>query len=309
MKGQSVLFTAAGIGVTLLCLLGASWIGPFGSFLNLLTPVAAAYVSMRFGLRAGIVIVVVTSALLQQLATTYTLAAYIGIFGAGSLLLPAFLRRRIPWDRSVLYATAGAAIVTVVMILAAVAATETSLHVLLDQMVQTEVQQAMQIYQDTGFNEAQLQEMQQVVDGMAGFIRQNFYGLYGVSLLFIQVLSLLLLQGFRKNSYRISGPPFSQWRVPAPLIWLLIATGFSLLIPVDSVALVGRNILIVLLPLYFLQGMAVVNSFLQKKPYPPLAKGLIYLLLLILNPLPIIITCAGVFDLWIDFRRPRQKSI
>ncbi len=309
MKGQSVLFTAAGIAVTLLCLLGASWIGPLGSFLNLLTPVAAAYVSMRFGLRAGIVVVVVTSALLQQLATTYTLAAYIGIFGIGSLLLPAFLRRHIPWDRSVFFATVGSAVVTAAMIFAAVILSGTSLHDLIDQMINSEVQQAMQIYRDTGFTETQLQEMQQVMDGMAGFIKESFYGLYVVSLLVIQALCLLLMQRFKGDSYRISGVPFPQWRVPAGIIWLLIAAGFSLLVPVDVVAMVGRNLLIILLPLYFLQGMAVVSSFLQKKPYPPLVKGLIYLLLLILNPLPIIITCAGVFDLWIDFRRPRQKSI
>ena len=309
MKGQSLLFTAAGIAVTLLCLLGASWIGPLGSFLNLLTPIAAAYVGMRFGLRSGIVVVVVTSALLQQLATTYTLAAYIGIFGVSSLLLPAFLRRHIPWDKSVLYATVGSVVATLAMIFAAVIVSGTGLSDLISQMVQSEVQQAMQIYRDTGFTEAQLQEMQQVMDGMAGFIRESFYGLYVVSLLVIQVLCLLLLQRFKGNSYRIEGMLFPLWRVPSGVIWLLISAGFSLLVPVDVVAMVGRNLLIILLPLYFLQGMAVVSSFLQKKPYPPLVKGLIYLLLLILNPLPIIITCAGVFDLWIDFRRPRQKSI
>ncbi len=309
MKGQSVLFTASGIAVTLLCLLGASWIGPFGSFLNLLTPVAAAYVGMRFGLRSGIVVVVVTSALLQQLATTYTLAAYLGIFGIGSLLLPAFLRREVSWDRSVFYATVGSAVVTAAMILAAVVQSGTGLHDLINQMINSEVQQAMQIYRDTGFTEAQLKEMQQVMDGMAGFIKESFYGLYVVSLLVVQILCLMLLQRFKGNSYQIAGVPFSQWRVPAVVIWVLIAAGFALLVPVDIVAVIGRNLLIILLPLYFLQGMAVVSSFLQKKPYPPLAKGLIYLLLLILNPLPIIITCAGVFDLWIDFRRPRQKSI
>jgi len=309
MKGQSVLYTAAGIGVTLLCLLGASWLGPFGSFLNLLTPVAATYVGMRFGGRSAIVIVVVTCALLQQLATIYTLAAYIGLFGVSSILLPVFLRRHIPWDRSVFYATIGSVAVTAAMISVAVVLSGTNLQDLTNQIVQSEVQQAMEIYRGTGFTEAQLQEMQQVMDGMASFIKESFYGLYVVSLLLIQTLSLLLLQRFKGNSYRIAGTSFSQWRVPAGVIWLLIASGFSLLVPIDIVALIGRNLLIVLLPLYFLQGMAVVSSYMQKKPYPPLVKGLIYLLLLILNPLPIIITCAGVFDLWIDFRRPRQKSI
>ena len=309
MKGQAVLFTAVGIGATLLCLLGISWIGPSGSFLNLLTPLAAAYLSMRFGLRSGIIVVVVTSALLQQLATTYTLAAYLGIFGVGSLLLPLFLRQKLSWDRAVLYATLGSAAATAMMILVAVVANGINIQTLIDQMIQSEVDQAMQIYRDTGFSDSQLQNMQQVVDGLGEFIAQNFYGLYLASLLGIQTFCLLILQRLKGSQYRISGIPFARWRLPAGLIWLLIGAGFFLLLPIETVSLIGRNLLVVLLPLYFLQGMAVVNSFLQKKPYPPVVKGLIYLLLLILNPLPIIITCAGVFDLWIDFRRPRQKNI
>ena len=167
----------------------------------------------------------------------------------------------------------------------------------------------MQIYRDTGFSDSQLQNMQQIIDGLAGFIGKSFYGLYLASILVVQTFCLLLLQRLKGNWYQISGTPFASWRLPSGLIWVLIAAGFTLLVPVEAVSLIGRNLLVVLLPLYFLQGMAVVNSFLQKKPYPPLVKGLIYLLLLILNPLPIIITCAGVFDLWIDFRRPRQKKI
>ncbi|WP_321370169.1 DUF2232 domain-containing protein [uncultured Desulfuromusa sp.] len=309
MKGQAALFTVVGIGATLFCLLGISWIGPAGGFLNLLTPLAAAYLSMRFGLRSGIVVVVVTSALLQQLATTYTLAAYLGIFGVGSLLLPFFLRQQIPWDRAVLYATVGSGAATTLMILLTVAVSGINVQALIDQMIQSEVDQAMQIYRDTGFSDSQLQNMQQVVDGLGEFIGKNFYGLYLASLLAIQSFCLLFLQRFKGRHYDITGISFAQWRLPAGLIWLLIVAGFFLLLPMETVSLIGRNLLVVLLPLYFLQGMAVVNSFLRKKAYPPLVKGLIYFLLLILNPLPIIITCAGVFDLWIDFRRPRQKNI
>ena len=309
MKVQSALLTAAGIGVTLLCLLGVSWLGSAGAFLNLLTPLAAAYLSMRFGLRSGVVVVVVTGALLLQLATPYTLFAYLGIFGAGSLLLPVFLRQQLPWDRAVLYATIGSVIVTAAMMLLTVVTSGINIQTLIDQMVLSEVDQAMQIYRDSGFSEAQLQNMQQIVDGLAEFIGDSFYGLYLASLLAIQTFCLLLLQRLKGNFYQISGTRFAAWRLPSTLIWILIAAGFSLLVPLEAVSLVGRNLLVVLLPLYFFQGMAVVNSFLQKKTYPSLVKGLIYLLLLILNPLPIIITCVGVFDLWIDFRRPRQKKI
>lgn len=309
MKGQAVLYTAAGIGFTLLCLLGISWIGPAGAFLNLLTPVAAAYLGMRFGLRTSVIVVVVTSLLLMQLATTYTLVAYLGLFGTGSLLLPFLLRRNCPWDRALFYATLGSAIVTGVMVLVTVVTTGTNLNALVDQVIQAEVDQAMLVYRDSGLTDSQLQEMQNVTAKLAEFIGSSFYGLSLAAVMAVQALCLLILYRLKKSWYQISGTVFGQWRLPAGLIWGLIVAGFSLFVPFDGVVLVGRSLLVVLLPLYFLQGMAVVNSFLQRKTYPPFIKGLIYFLLLVLNPLPIVVTSVGVFDLWIDFRRPRQKNI
>lgn len=307
MKGQAVLWTAVGIGLTLLCLLGIAWLGPSGAFLNLLTPLAAAYLSMRYGLRQGIVVVVVTSVLLLQLTTTYTLIAYLCLFGIGSLLLPYCLRQRLPWDRSALYASLGAAMLTVMLVSAVLLVTGSNLPGLIDQVIQVEVEQAMQVYQDAGFADDQLQEMQKITEALAGFIDKSFYGLYLAALLVVQALTLVLLYGLKGKHYQLSGPVFAQWRLPAALIWVLIAAGFALLAPLEPLALLGRNVLVVLLPLYFFQGMAVVNNYLQQKPYPPLVKGVIYVLLLILNPLPIIVTSVGIFDLWIDFRRPRNS--
>ncbi len=294
--------------MTLLCLLGVNWIGPSGAFFNLLTPLAAAYLSMRFGLRQGLIVVVVTSLLLLQLATVYTLVAYLGMFGIGSLLLPFFLHRRLAWDKALLYACTGAAAVTGAIVVLTLLVGGMNFQTLVDQMIQAEVDQAMQIYRDAGLSEAQLRDMQNVTGNLADFIRGSVYGLYFAAVMAVQVLCLLLLQSLKKNRYRIPGRSFAQWRLPPVLIWVLIAAGFSLLVPLPPFAAVGRNLLVVLLPLYFFQGMAVVNSFLRRKTYPPAVKGLIYVLLVVLNPLPIVVTSVGVFDLWIDFRRPRQKN-
>jgi len=309
MKGQAVLLTAGGIGVTLVLLMGGSWLGPAGAMFNLLTPVAAVYLGMRFGPTASMVVVAVISLLLLQLAPINSLAAYIGLFGTGSLLLPILLRRQLPWDRAVFFSALGAAAVMVVMIIAAVVADGSDLNTVIGKLVQSEVDQAMQIYRDSGFTAAQLQNMQGIIEQIGQLIRQTFYGLFLAGVLSIQLLSLLFLQWLKKDDYQISGVPFARWRLPVILIWVLIGSGFAMLAPLPWISLSGQNLLAVLLPLYFLQGLAVVSSFLQRKKIPPFLKGMIYLMVFILNPLPLIITGVGVFDLWVDFRRPRKKDI
>jgi len=309
MKGQAILLTVAGIGVTLALLLGASWLGPAGAMFNLLTPVAAAYLGMRFGPAAAGVVVTVVCLLLLQLAPLSSLAAYLALFGTGSLLLPVLLRRQFPWDRAVLYSALGATAAMLALLTAAVVIDGADVTAVISKLVQSEVDQALQIYRDSGFNESQLKEMQGVVEQIGQFIQQTFYGLFLAGVLAIQLLSLLFLQWLKKEYYQISGAPFARWRLPAFLVWGLIAAGFAMLAPVVPLSLVGRNLLAMLLPLYFLQGLAVVSSFLQRKKYPPVIKGMIYLLVFVLNPLPLIITGVGLFDLWIDFRRPRKKDI
>jgi uncharacterized protein YybS (DUF2232 family) len=70
---------------------------------------------------------------------------------------------------------------------------------------------------------------------------------------------------------------------------------------------VALNLLTVLLPIYFLQGLAIVNHFFRKKGVSPLLQTLGYLLIAVLNPFPLIVTGVGIFDLWADFRKPRKK--
>jgi len=186
---------------------------------------------------------------------------------------------------------------------------EQDLNLLIDGYLQAEVDMAMQTYAEAGLDESQLGNLKDVAAQVAEFIRKTFVGLYAGGVLVIHLVTLFFIQRFKKNQYQIEGSAFAQWRLPALLIWLLIVAGFALLVPLPEISLVGRNFLAVLLPLYFVQGLAIVCCFLQKKSWPPALKGLIYVMVFLLNPLPLVVTGVGIFDLWIDFRRPRNKDL
>ncbi len=309
MLAQPLLFTAAAIGITLVCLLGVSFLGPFGAFINFLTPLPAAYLGMRYGVKTSLIVVVVTCLLLIELASTYTLVAYLGLFGIGSLLLPYLLHRLFPWDKAILYTAAGTAAVIMAIMFATVVINNVSITGIVNQVVQSEVDQALVVYQKAGLSADQLKEMSQAIQSMGAFVKRGFFGLYLATLIAIQALTLLILQRVKVKGESISGPSFARWRTPPHLIWLLIVGGFLQFVPQAVVVTIGWNILLVMLPLYFFQGLAVVHHFLRRKNYPRSVKSMLYLLLLVVNPLPVIVTSVGVFDLWIDFRRPRQKQI
>jgi len=57
-------------------------------------------------------------------------------------------------------------------------------------------------------------------------------------------------------------PDFGQlnlWKTPEYFVWIAIACGILLLIPDKTVRLMGINGIIILMTIYFFQGMAIVN--------------------------------------------------
>lgn len=93
------------------------------------------------------------------------------------------------------------------------------------------------------------------------------------------------------------------WSAPEPLIWILIASGFGILAPSYSVAVVCRNTFAVLLGCYFCQGLAVVGFYLEKYRLPPSLQVASYLLIVLQHILAAAVLAVGVFDLWGNFRR------
>ncbi|MCF6179619.1 MAG: YybS family protein [Geopsychrobacter sp.] len=309
MKGEAVIYSIAAIGVTVLLFLSSLWLGPIGAFANMLAAAPICYLVMRFGLKTGIMAVLLSAILLLQMADVPVLISYLGLYTIPALLLPALLRGGQFWDRALLISGVVTLLVAGVLLLSYIQLSGQETGILLDSYLQSEVDTAMQAYGDAGFSASQLANLKEVATQVADFIRKTFVGLYAAGVLVIHFVTLALVQRFRKDRYVIAGAGFAQWRLPAVLIWLLIVAGFSLLLPVPLVALAGRNLLAVLLPLYFIQGLAVVCCFLKRKSWPPALKGLIYVLVFLLNPLPLVVTGVGVFDLWIDFRRPRKKDL
>jgi len=100
-------------------------------------------------------------------------------------------------------------------------------------------------------------------------------------------------------------PPLYYWRVPEWLIFLVLAAGFLLLLPVSFVRQVSLNLLVILSLLYFCQGVAVFAVWFQRRRIPRLLRGIGYLCLF-LHPMIILVTIIGLVDLWLDFRRLRQ---
>jgi len=100
--------------------------------------------------------------------------------------------------------------------------------------------------------------------------------------------------------------PFGEEKVPDHLVWSVIVAGLLIVSREASLVLVGVNLLIVLTPLYAIQGLAVFRHFFQRVRVPRLLQGLSFALFAMQPLLLVAVAGVGLSDLWIDFRKIRQ---
>jgi len=289
----------------------AGALGAGAVLVNLFTPLPAALLGMRCGPWWGTATVILTALVIMVTADGSALLLYLLQFGVPASLLPWLMTRGVSWDRTVFITVGLIAVLGAIVVFALASGAGQSPFAMMDALVDREISQTVTMMEEFAASPdqqpADLEEFRETVAGMGDFMRRVYPGMLvavggALQLVTVGLLALLV------RPARLPGPQFANWRTPELLIWVLIAAGFGTAFSSGPVQGVALNLLVILLPLYFLQGLAVVENFLGRKRLSPLLRGLSYLLLLVVSPLPVMVTAVGIFDLWADFRKPRQKD-
>ncbi|MBF6568101.1 MAG: DUF2232 domain-containing protein [Candidatus Binataceae bacterium] len=107
--------------------------------------------------------------------------------------------------------------------------------------------------------------------------------------------------------YRLFGD-MARWSTPEWLIWVLLATGFALFVPVRAISTIALDAFVCVAAVYFCQGLAIMSFYFKMLSMPGLARNLIYFVTGIQPVLAALVCAAGIFDLWVDFRRLKPQS-
>jgi uncharacterized protein YybS (DUF2232 family) len=76
-----------------------------------------------------------------------------------------------------------------------------------------------------------------------------------------------------------------------------------MLFPASAAKLLGINILLIAMTIYFFQGMGIVSFFFEKKKVPRIFKILLYSLIALQQLALIAVIGIGLFDMWFNFRK------
>lgn len=291
--------------LTLLMVGGVELLGPAGIFLNLFAACPVVFVAVRAGWSTGLLTVLLATGVLFALNGSASALPYLAQYGCGALLLAALLLRNRGWDRAVAVALGGTLILSLLLLSAYALYQGSNVFTLANGIVQGEIDRSMATLPTTDLTPEQTAEMKQLMEQVGTFLRQAWPSLTVVFGGLTLLLSVALLSSLRPGGYVLPGVDFAAWKAPELLVWPLIVAGFTVFFTKGWPAVFSMNLLVLLLPLYFLQGLAIINHFFRLRAVAPWLRNLGYVMAVLLNPLPIIVTFVGLFDLWVDFRKPR----
>ncbi len=95
----------------------------------------------------------------------------------------------------------------------------------------------------------------------------------------------------------------NRWRAPEHIVWVVIVLGVLMLIPGKEIKIIAFNLIMILMPIYFFQGIAVISFIFEQKNVPALLKISIYSIIAIQQILVLAIVGLGFFDTWMNFRK------
>lgn len=295
-----------GSASTLLLFLSYAVFPMIGTPAGVLSPYPALFYALKRGRTSGLAIVLVTLAVLALTDPTIALL-YMVQGGLLSLLLAEFLRRGNGGARSIAGAVAGVTILAIVTAAACSLASGIDLNRMVQTGIAASIKQTAALYQKGGLSSEDLSAVNEALKQSGVFIGTAYPALMILLMVAFAGVNLSLLG---RNTGRLPEPPaigrFSGYRTPDHLVWLLIASGFCLLLEQPGLFQAALNILIVTLGLYFIQGLAIITSFFDRLKLSALMRGIFYLLLAVQPYLAVGVALLGLFDLWFNFRTPKK---
>ena len=186
----------------------------------------------------------------------------------------------------------------------------TEISVLVSEYIAQNLKLTMVLYESMGVSEESLIQLSNSLEQIHYVLIRIVPAMVIGSTLFVAWINLLLAKGIL-TAKGVFFPDFGRlnhWKAPDALIWLFIGCGGMLLMPGNSLKMLGLNGLLILLTVYFLQGIAVVSYYFEKKRFPRALRLFLYTLIALQQFILLLIIGLGLFDIWLNFRKLKTNK-
>lgn len=185
-----------------------------------------------------------------------------------------------------------------------------SIYAIVSGYVTKNLELTMVLYQSLGMSEENIGLLDRFLKEIQPLIVQIIPAMITISTLFVAWINLLIARTVLKKrslSYPDFGP-LNMWKAPEYLVWGVIGCGGALFLPAAAIKVIGQNGLLILMAVYFFQGIAIVSYYFEKKRLPRFIRFFLYALIAVQHLVLLAVIGLGFFDMWINFRKSGKPT-
>ncbi len=300
------------VAVTSIVFVAVAIISVFGLFGAIFAPVPVLYYYSKMGRVRGVIIFVLSMTLALIVLKPLNIQRgilYFSMLGFVGIALSELLRKNFSIEKTIIYCS-GALLSfgLAVIIYVSLTSGETPWSVIFNHISEV-VKDSIKMYSQSGVsaeNAAFLTENTDLIIRIVSGLLPSIVIVGMIFLIWVNILEGRLLFK-RMGMWYPSFGNLCLWRTLDKTIWLVVAAGVLIIIPMETARIVGMNALIVTLFIYMLQGLAIMSFFFQEKNVPLFLRAFGYFLVFAQQFLLLIVAGVGMIDTWVDFRKIDRK--
>ncbi len=300
-------------GIVLTALMMASAVHlPLVGFVSLpLIPLPALFYRLKLGRQSGLMVAagagMASAAILGRMSVD--LFFFLGLVATGFVLGDLF-ERRVSIERALLTASGSNLAIAVAGMFLLSALAGSGVIEFISAYIGRNLTLTMEFYRSAGLPAETIDFISGAMERIEYVLVRILPGMMAAAALLLSWSTLLLARPLllARHMALPDYGPLVHWRAPDKLVWLLIACGVLLLLPAKDLKILGLNGLMVLMVIYFFQGIAIVAYFFERRRFPRPLRILLYSLLALQQLLLLLVVAVGLFDMWLNFRKLENKT-
>ena len=300
-----------GVVITMAIITVAVYMPIIGFFGSLFLPLPILFYRSKLGRKTGLIVPAVAVAVLFVLAGGIS----IDVFFFVEMLLLGFLlselfELNLSIEKTVLYACGGVILTAILVLILYSNLTATGVMSILSTYIAQNLELSIALYRSMGASEDFIQKFSESLDQIQYGLIRIIPSMVTASFLLVTWSNLLMARPILKKRglFFPDFGPLNLWKTPDNLVWGLIGSGGLLVLPGSVFKIIGLNCLLILLMVYFFQGIAIVSFLFQKKNFPRPLRVFLYSLIAFQQIILLLIIGLGIFDMWLNFRKIKSPD-
>jgi len=300
----------SGIAVTSLIFVISVYIPIIGFFCALFIPLPTLFYRSKLGRTTGAAIPVIAIIMMVVIlgGISFDILFFFELLLLG-FVLSELIELDLSIEKTMAYACGAVIIAGIICLFFYSNIANKEIYTLVAEYVSKNLELTLSFYENMGMQQESIHMISNSLENIKYVLIRIIPALIVASTFFVSWTNLLLAKPIFKNRdlfYPDFGP-LKLWKAPDFLVWVIIGCGLLLLFPNKTFKVIGLNGLLILITVYFFQGISIVSFYFEKKRLPRPLRFFLYSLIALQQIVLLVVIGLGFFDMWLNFRKLEHR--